>query len=924
MQAGALAERERRSPIGAVGWALLAWVALFAMATYLPGSESASRRALLDIASIAMPGAAAVLCYLASSPRYSPDRRDRWAWRFFALGFIFSTVAEATWTFYELVLTQESPTPSLADVFYMAFYPAMFAGILFLVRRPPGRFTGITVILDSLLFTLGVAGLAWQLVLAPSITGEDSPLLVAVTVAYPMWDLVLLFALTTLFLSWNLERVALAPLFLLTSFAVLVLADMVYAWLMLQGQFLTGSIVDPFWPLSYALGGLAALSLIRSAAAAASEPRAAARADEGAASPGMWVDLHRSKALRLVLPYLVFPAVVAVLFLNFRGNEGTLDIPGFFVVGFAFLLFVLVMVRQFLTLLENTRLNTSLGILSQDLELRVVELTEKSEVLTQRTSQLDTLNRAATALSQSLKPDEVLATGLDLACEATEATEGVVWVQDRGGRVALSVHRGVDGMTRDFLAVLGEREQTLGVVLETQTPTLLMTKEVPVLAGLGDDLWPWTGLLMVPLISRGRALGALGLLLRDAPVGDRADRAVLEESIGAQLGVALDNAQQYEDALILAERDPVTGLLNHRGFHERLDQEVHRAQRSGGQVSLVMMDLDSFKIFNDTYGHPVGDDVLRLVARSLSDALRLSDVVGRYGGDEFAAILPGTDGQGAVELAHRLRVSVYDSPFESPDGLPIPLHVSCGVATYPTDARTAGELVSFADANMYQSKRRGGDAVTSAKADDADVRTELAGAGMFGVLDGLVTAVDKKDRYTRQHSEDVTGRALMLARHLALSDESQRILRIAGLLHDVGKVGVPDTILQKPGRLNVGEFDIIKHHVQLSELIIKEVPNLGEVVEAVGAHHERFDGTGYPRGLRGEAIPYLGRILAVADAYSAMTTDRPYRKAMSHEEAEAELIRWSSTQLDPALVQAFLSALEADDTLAGKRAAGAA
>jgi len=919
MMVGTLVRRERSSPIGIVGWALLAWVVLFAVATYLPGSDSASRRALLDIASIVMPAAAAFLCRLASSPRYSPQRRDRWAWRCFALGFVFSTLAEATWAFYEVVLAQESPTPSLADVFYMAFYPAMFVGILLLVRRPPGRFNAVTIMLDSLLFTLGLAGLARQLVLAPSISGEDSTLLVAVTVAYPVWDLVLVFALTTLFLSWRLDRVELAPLFMLTCFAVTVLADMVYAWLVLRGEFATGSVVDPLWPLSYSLGGLAAISLIRSTTAASE-----IHVDDEAASAGALVDLHRSKVVRLALPYLVFPAAAVILILDFREHAGILDMRGALLLGFAFLLLVLVMVRQFLTLLENTRLNTSLGVLSRDLEQRVVELTEKSDALTERTSQLHTLNRAAMTLSRSLKPDEVLSTGLELACEATEAAEGVVWVQDREGRVALSAHRGLDDMARDFLAVLGEREQTLAAVLGSQIPTLLMKREIPVLAGLGDDLWPWKGLFVVPLASRGRALGALGLLMRDPPTDDRADRVVLEGSIGAQLGVALENAQQYEDVLILAERDPVTGLLNHRGLHERLDQEVCRAQRTGGHVSLVMMDLDRFKIFNDTYGHPIGDQVLRQVARDLSTALRVSDIVGRYGGDEFAAILPDTDGQGAVELAHRLRAFVYDHPFESPDGLPIPLHVSCGVATYPADARSAGDLVGCADANMYLSKQQGGDAVTSAGGAAAEVRREFAEAGLFGVLDGLVTAVDGKDRYTRRHSEDVTGRALLLARHLALPDESLRVLRIAGLLHDVGKIGVPDTILQKPGRLDVGEFDIVKHHVQLSELIIKEVPNLGEVVEAVGAHHERFDGTGYPRGLSGEQIPHLGRILAVADAYSAMTTDRPYRKAMSHEEAKAELLRWSGTQLDPLLVQAFLTALERGETLPGELEAGAA
>ena len=923
MRVGALVERKDGSPVGATGLAMLAWVALFAAATYLPGSAGPLRRSLLDVAAIVMPAVAAALCWRASSSRYCPERRDRWAWRSFALGFLLSTLAEATWAFYEVILAQESPTPSVADVFYVAFYLAMFAAILLLVRLPRGRFTRLTILLDSLLFTLGLAGLAWLLVLAPSVSGEDSLLLVTVTVAYPMLDLVLIFALTTLFLSWRLDRVALAPLFMLTCFAVTVLADMVYAWLVLRGEFATGSIVDPLWPLSYALGGLAALSLMRSSSAA-SQARSAAAAEADVASTGTLVDLHRSKVVRLVLPYLVFPAIVIMLFVDTRDHAGASAARGALVVGFAFLLLALVMVRQFLTLLENTRLNTSLGRLSQDLEERVVELTEKSDELTERTSQLGTLNRAATALSRLLRPQEVLATGLELACEVAEATEGVVWVQDAAGRVALSAHRGLDGMPCDFLAVLGEKDRMVAAILETRQPTLLATSGISLLAGLGDELWPWSGLFVVPLVSRGRALGALGLLLRGDPAGDQAQRAVLEASIGAQLGVALDNAQQYEVALDLAERDPVTGLLNHRGLHERLDQEVRRVQRSGGQVSVVMMDLDRFKLFNDTYGHPVGDDVLREVARHLSEALRVSDIVARYGGDEFAAILPDTSGQGAVELANRLRAFVYDHPFESPDGLPIPLHVSCGVATYPADARSPGDLVACADANMYLSKQRGGDAVTSAQTDDSDVRAELADAGMFGVLDGLVNAVDKKDRYTSQHSKDVTARALLLARYLALPDESLRILRIAGLLHDVGKIGVPDAILQKPGRLDVGEFDIVKHHVQLSELIIKEVPNLDEVIEAVGAHHERFDGTGYPRGLRGEHIPQLGRILAVADAYSAMTTDRPYRKAMSHDEAKAELLRWSGTQLDPALVQAFLTALEGGDALAGLRSMGAA
>ncbi len=170
--------------------------------------------------------------------------------------------------------------------------------------------------------------------------------------------------------------------------------------------------------------------------------------------------------------------------------------------------------------------------------------------------------------------------------------------------------------------------------------------------------------------------------------------------------------------------------------------------------------------------------------------------------------------------------------------------------------------------------------------------------------------MDHKDHYTRKHSEDVTTYSLHIAQAMGLSEETQRTLRIAGLLHDVGKIGVPDRILRKPGQLDEDEFAVIKQHAQLGELIIKEVPNESDVLAAVGAHHERMDGRGYPRGLRGNGIPLLGRILAVADAYSAMTTDRPYRTARSHEEAKAELLRVASAQLDEDVVSVFLSALE--------------
>lgn len=192
--------------------------------------------------------------------------------------------------------------------------------------------------------------------------------------------------------------------------------------------------------------------------------------------------------------------------------------------------------------------------------------------------------------------------------------------------------------------------------------------------------------------------------------------------------------------------------------------------------------------------------------------------------------------------------------------------------------------------------------------EDVDFKPALMGS--FSVLDGLVTTVDKKDHYTRRHSDDVTELAVVLASKIGLSVETQRSVRMAGLLHDIGKVGVPDHILRKPAELNDEERKVVRNHVTLGELIIQGIPNQAEVVGAVSSHHERYDGKGYPRGLRGENIPLLGRILSVTDAYSAMTTDRPYRKALPVGEAKAELCRVAGTQLDPELVDAFLDALE--------------
>ncbi|OFW61327.1 MAG: hypothetical protein A2133_12675 [Actinobacteria bacterium RBG_16_64_13] len=413
--------------------------------------------------------------------------------------------------------------------------------------------------------------------------------------------------------------------------------------------------------------------------------------------------------------------------------------------------------------------------------------------------------------------------------------------------------------------------------------------------------------MLLPLISRRSILGVLCLAYREASGPPSEESIRLTQGVASQLAVALENARRYDEARRLAEQDPVTELLNNRGLARALDRELARSRRAGSSFSVVIMDLDNFKLLNDTYGHAVGDQVLRQTAGVLKRVLRRSDIVGRQGGDEFLALLPDTGTANALECVRHLRDALSTVGFSVESEYPVPVSLSCGIATYPFDGRRAGELLAAADANVYRSKQKGGDCVTPTQSAE---RGDEVPAGVFTVLEGLVVAVDNKDHYTRRHSDDVTKYALQLAERLGLSSETVRPLRIAGVLHDVGKIGIPDHILRKPGPLDAQEFEAIKQHVSLGELMIKEIPDLSDVLAGVGAHHERWDGTGYPRGLVGDSIPLLGRILAVTDAYSAMTTDRPYRKALTASEAREEMLRAAGSQLDKRIVEEFLVILE--------------
>ena len=418
------------------------------------------------------------------------------------------------------------------------------------------------------------------------------------------------------------------------------------------------------------------------------------------------------------------------------------------------------------------------------------------------------------------------------------------------------------------------------------------------------DALPLRGHLSVPLMVQGEALGMLSVdSLRRGAYGP--DDLARVELYAGYVAAALHNARLHEAVRATAERDPVTGLYNHRAIHNHLDRALDQARRTRTPLAVAMLDLDGFKLYNDTHGHPAGDAALQIVAAALLDTCRPGDAVGRYGGDEFLVIVPGLGPADAADLGRRLRDAVATHTLRPRAGPALPLRVSAGVAAYPDDGADRDLLVARADARLYESKAHG--EVVAAERARAGDATGVADA--FGVLDGLVTAVDRKDRYTRAHSEEVTRLALLLATELGFSPDTLRSVRLAGLLHDVGKIGVPDRILKKPGRLTPEESEIMNGHPALGEAIVAGLPDLAEIRTGVRSHHERWDGRGYPDGLAGVAIPLLGRLLAIPDCYSAMTTDRPYRTARAPVSALAEIQRGAGTQFDPTMAAAFPRAL---------------
>lgn len=409
------------------------------------------------------------------------------------------------------------------------------------------------------------------------------------------------------------------------------------------------------------------------------------------------------------------------------------------------------------------------------------------------------------------------------------------------------------------------------------------------------------------------------------------------------LALFIQNKELSTKVLMNTDTDALTGLYNHRKFQELLAQEIDKAKRTQTQTSIVIFDINNISQINKDFGAAKGDEIIKLFADKIKQGIRNNDSAARYGGDEIAIILPETTSSEAKYLAEYLTYSLSCCLVDDVG----PIKASVGIATYPNSTQDLEKLLILAEQAMFISKSKGykNGMSTIVCSDDFDFwddtalssfasviakrhasiginfdeelvakfhSEEIINQGhLIEVVTSLAGAIDAKDEYTKGHSSSVSRYSEALARALNLPEKDVERIKLGALLHDIGKIGIPETVLKKPSRLTDDEWEIMKQHPIIgAEKVLMPNESLHDLIPIVKYHHEHWDGSGYPEKLKGEEIPLAARIVSVADAYHALISDRPYRKGMSNEKA-CEILRvGAGIQWDKDLVREFINISE--------------
>jgi len=456
---------------------------------------------------------------------------------------------------------------------------------------------------------------------------------------------------------------------------------------------------------------------------------------------------------------------------------------------------------------------------------------------------------------------------------------------------------------------------------------------------LESDSFPGVPIIMVTASGGSqRSLGALHLGVDDF-ICEPIDQKELKIRVSALLkskqaqNLAIHQDSEIEDQVArrtafleqenarleqIAMTDALTGLCNHRSIVVTLMSEAERCLESNAQTTVLFLDLDHFKMLNDTCGHICGDSVLREFGGLLLKTVESSEFCGRWGGEEFVAILRNHDLAQGRTIAEEFRRMISQTTFHAIPHLPVTC--SIGVACLPSDGPDLGTIVAAADGAMYMAKALGRNQVRTTE--DANTglilllgnKSEKLDDSLQTVVDMLVKMVGMRDVYDTDHTDVVEVLAMQIATKMGLEDQELHLVRIVAKLHDIGKVGIPEAILQKDGPLTNEEWDIVRLHPLIGAQIIERIPSLSFVAPAILALNEHWDGSGYPNELVGSEIPLASLIVGVADAFSAMTADRPYKKGMSVQGGITEIESCSGSQFSPEVVQAFLKIASKDSS----------